>query len=141
MKLLKFSFLAILSTFSVAQAGPLVSGGGVGDRTQYISCKSEELNFEIRGTAIPTFKQGILLTRDNEFVAQLKCQRTHSDIAPGHPSAGQVLWSCQEYPTHDGNFLVRVETGGFTGLTTAYVFQKQIYPLEPQAIATLNCSR
>ncbi|MGZ3746694.1 MAG: hypothetical protein ACXWRE_04980, partial [Pseudobdellovibrionaceae bacterium] len=74
-------------------------------------------------------------------VATLECKYLNSDLFPGQPSAGQLLWSCTEYPTHDGNFLVSVQTGGYTGLTAAYVSEKQIFPLEPKAIATLNCHK
>ncbi len=120
------------------QAGPVISGGGLGDMAEYIKCGSNRKSFVIRSTAAPDFKQGLLKLGKNNYIT-LKCDELNIPLFEAQPSAGSLLWSCREYPNHDGNVLVRIEQSGATGLKSAYISRMQMFPLEPKAIATLNC--
>lgn len=138
--LLILGFLVSFTTSALAFAGPVISGGGAGDRNQYLSCSNDELHFVIRGTAVPTFKQGLLVSaEDSENAHKFKCNLLNTPLVEGQPSAGTLVWSCEEYPTHEGNYALQVETSGLTGMTSAYLVQKQAFPLDPKALATLNC--
>lgn len=141
MKKLSFLFsIGMILSFmnSAAFAGPVISGGGTGDTTEYISCTNDELSFVIRGTAVIDFKQGLLLAQDGSD-AVFKCDLKNTNLVPQTPSAGELIWACEQYPANDGSYQIQVQSSGVTGLTSAYLVQKQVYPLEPQAIATLNC--
>lgn len=139
---LKLLIVSVLTTLgAVAFAGPVISGGGIGDTANYISCDNPNSSFVIRGTAVPTFKQGLLQSTDDVKPTKLSCRPDNSFVAENQPSSGQVLWSCREYPFHDGNILVKVEVSGMTGVASAYVSQMQEFPVQPKQIATLNCTR
>lgn len=136
----KLFFLGILLN-SKAFAGPAITGGGTGDTATYISCENENFSFLIRGTAVPSFKQGLLQYEGDENPIKLSCKPDDSLVAKNQPSAGQVLWSCREYPINDGNILIKVEISGLTGLKSASISRMQTFPLDPQQIATMNCSQ
>lgn len=137
---IKNVLVAVLIGYSLRVfSGPTVSGGGTGSTATYASCFNNDYIFQIRGTAIPTFTQGLLQNRYGKVIATLNCKREALDSAPGGRSAVNKLWNCEQYPAHEGQALVRMETSRLTGLTSAYVLMKQIYPLGPKAIATLIC--
>ncbi|MFS4459878.1 hypothetical protein [Bdellovibrio sp. HCB2-146] len=132
--------LGVIASFmsSAAFAGPVISGGGTGDTQQYASCTNDELSFVIRGTAVVNFKQGLLIAGDGSK-AFFKCDLKNTNLVPNTPSAGNLVWSCEQYPANDGIYQIQVQSSGVTGLTSAYLVQKQVYPLKPKYIATMNC--
>jgi hypothetical protein len=132
--------LIVNALSAVAFAGPVISGGGIGDTKKYLSCNGESgASFVVRGTAVPTFKQGVLEIPGQDAVT-FKCQPQNTKIAPKAPSAGRVIAVCTEYPApREGAYSVRVTQGGVTGKTIAYVAQAQVYPLPPQVVETLIC--
>lgn len=121
-----------------AHAETAMSRGGRGDMSEYVHCSNTEESFVIRSTAAPNFKQGLLKLGENNYI-NLKCDETNIPLFETQSSAGSLLWSCREYPYHDGNIFVRIEQMSLTTIKSAYVSRLQMFPLEPQAIVTLGC--
>lgn len=141
MKALNLCVLTCLTIFTHNTfAGPVISGGGTGKLANYLSCQNKNLSFLIRSTAAPTYIQGLL--QQGSYAVNFECKFVNKDLAPNAPNAGKTLWECRELTERDdGTQIVYVEQSGLTGQVSAYLFQKQIYPLEPKALATLNCRK
>ncbi len=121
-------------------AGPTVGGGGTGPIGTILKCANNELTFQIDHTAVITFKFGVLHDRSNaDMIAKFKCDQTPETELESDPSVIKTTWTCREYPLHDGNFIVRVEEGGFNPFPMAHLSQMQTHPLKPLHIATLMC--
>jgi hypothetical protein len=130
----KMSFLFSLGVIASLMNSAAFAGG----TKQYASCANDELSFVIRDTAIVNFKQGLLVARDGSK-AVFKCDLENTNLVPKTPSAGKLIWFCEQYPANDGSYQIQVQSSGVTGLTSANLLRAQVYPLQPQAIATLNC--
>ncbi len=104
-----------------------------------LSCKSSDsaVSFEIRNTAVPTFKQGVLST--GGAVVKMKCVEVDEQPAPGSADIPNRIWSCTESRAGDGRYLVDVTQGGFAGLTEAQVSIEQIFPVPAQELEHLYC--
>lgn len=143
MSYLVFAGALSVSTIVFASMGTS-SGGGLGPTGNYADCTGEletgtKVSFSVRGTAIPTFIDSVLVTVDsNDLLAQLKCTEG-GDVAPNAPSAGEVLWRCEEYLDVNQGYSVELERGGFTGVVTGQIFLDQIFPLERKVVGRLLC--
>lgn len=119
--------------------------GGIGPMATYATCSGslldgEAVNFTIHSTALTTLITSTLVTAEsNELLASLKCEEG-GNIVRGTPSAGQVAWICNEYQNvDDGDISVEIIRGGFSGILTGQIKQKQMFPLPAKVIGTLIC--
>ncbi len=128
---------------SAAIAGPLVSGG-TGPLKTYASCRGKmddgvQVSFVIRSTAAPTYQQGLIeLNNASREALNLECKNVNQPISKV-PSAGKVLWKCEELRDGEGKVSVVLTRGGVTGVTTGQIFQEQMFPLSPALIGSLAC--
>lgn len=145
---------SILLFTSILMATPVFAAGGTGVSEgpgpvgAYTQCSGQlkghgKVSFEVRATATPSIVDSVLLrSRSNELIAHLYCEKG-SEVAKEAPSAGSVDWTCGETDLDqntDGGFTVQVMTGGVTGVTTAQVFEKQMFPQSAKVLGTLLCN-
>ncbi len=140
----KCALLVLGSIFinSLTFAGPVVSGGGIwsNHNTVVQTCSNSQYRFVIQAITKTKIKQGLLtLKKKPNNPVTLDCEEPNQPLFPNQPSAGTLNWKCREYPFHDGNYLVRIETAGFSGQRTAYISRMQMFPREPKARATMSC--
>jgi hypothetical protein len=146
MKFPLLSVFALCLSANFAFAGTS-SGGGTGPVGSYVTCAGQLANginasFEVRATAAPTIVDSVILNSDsNELIAHLFCEKGGA-VAPGAPSAGEIQWVCGRTEwdqSTDGGTSVTVMLGGVTGVTTAQIEEKQMFPLPPLQLGTLLC--
>ena len=143
MKLFLLISTVLVTTASYATTGAIDGQDPIGG---HASCSGElidgtKVSFEVRATAAPTIVDSVLLTNSNELIAHLFCEKG-SPIVQGAPSAGNIDWECGQTAfdqSMDGGILVTVMSGGVTGVTSAKVSAKQMFPLPPQHLGTLIC--
>jgi hypothetical protein len=139
-KLLFTSMLALAAALNVefASAGPLVSGGGIGDSKVYVQCASRTRSLIVRGTAYPGHFQGLMDTKPNMH-STFNCVKDGSNLIPNVPSAGRLLWVCNEESQQvDQQMMIRIEATA-QGAILGNVMQAQMFPMPPVLVEAMLC--
>lgn len=140
-------FLAFLATacagtqeHSKTQSGGSGVNNGPGPLRDYLGCNGSvegiDVSLEIRSTAVPTFIDG-LLTLGQQHVG-MACRRGQN-VNNAAPDAQVNLWTCAEDRNGDGLYRVSAYKQANSTVILADVTIDQIFPLEPQHVATLTC--